>query len=442
MDTSLSWIKKLFPKTLLGRSLVILVTPVLLMPSVMTYICIDHHLTKITDLLALNVAGNAAAAADFLAGTDYEESLQSSAIPFMQERFHITLAILPPTHQIPTPPHHALSKTGWVEKRLYNALNEQLNIPFKAHVNNEETIIDIYSLHKDIRLIFPTKRLFSKTTMLLFWWALITPFLFLCIAAIFMKNQVRPLKHLSDVVDAFGKGRDKGTLRPSGAQEVRKVARAFNAMRERIKRQIEQRTQMLAGVSHDLRTPLTRMELQLAIMEQTPDVAALRGDLKDMGVMLEVYLAFARGEADEVIRTIDLKELLNFAIKPSERKHITLTPVETPCILTGKRNALQRCVMNIVQNGLRYAPHIWIRVKIKKQGIYLFVDDNGPGIPENMYEEIFKPFVRLETSRNIQTGGTGLGLSIARDVARSHGGEITLQPSKKGGLRVIIFLPH
>jgi two-component system osmolarity sensor histidine kinase EnvZ len=286
------------------------------------------------------------------------------------------------------------------------------------------------------------KRIFSSTTYLVYFWAVGTAILLVAVALVFMRNQVRPIRRLAVAAERFGKGQDVPAFKPEGATEVRQASAAFIQMRERIKRQIEQRTAMLAGVSHDLRTPLTRMKLELAMLGDSPDVASLKQDVQQMERMIEGYLAFARGEGREDVQPVDLGELLRKLAADFRREGAEVDlHVEQPVTLSLRREAIRRCLTNLIGNAHRYGGAVSVRVGKRRGGVEVLVDDDGPGVPPDKREEVFKPFVRLDSSRNFDTGGTGLGLTIARDVARGHGGDLTLDESPTGGLRARLWLP-
>ncbi len=258
----------------------------------------------------------------------------------------------------------------------------------------------------------------------------------------FMRNQVKPIRRLANAADDFGKGRDLSDFKLEGATEVRQAASAFIDMRDRIQRQINQRTDMLSGVSHDLRTPLTRMKLQLEMSPGEDAADALKGDIAEMERMLEGYLAFARGEGGESPVMTDLSTLLQDVADRARRNNARIDlHTEGRIDVTLRPNSFDRCITNLVENANRYAEHISIRAGIRDDGVEIVIDDDGPGIPQDQREEVFRPFYRLERSRNPGTGGVGLGLSIAQDSVRTHGGEIILEDSPMGGLRVRIRLP-
>jgi len=259
---------------------------------------------------------------------------------------------------------------------------------------------------------------------------------------LFLRNQIRPILRLADAAEAFGKGRDEPGFRPRGAREVRRAAQAFLEMKARIERAMEQRTAMLAGVSHDLRTVLTRFKLELALIEDGPEVEAMRRDVDEMAQMLEAYIAFARGDSGEQAQPTDMAALLDELKQDAERHgHVTAAVFHGHPIVTARPAALKRCLGNLVSNASRFADKIAITGHRDHRYLTVTVDDDGPGIPPAQREEVFKPFLRLDDARNQDEGGTGLGLAIARDIARSHGGDITLSESPMGGLRASMRIP-
>jgi two-component system osmolarity sensor histidine kinase EnvZ len=263
---------------------------------------------------------------------------------------------------------------------------------------------------------------------------------------LFLRNQIRPILRLAEAADAFGKGRPvPEDFRPRGAREVRQASVAFLEMRERITQHVDQRTTMLAGVSHDLRTVLTRLRLQLAFLGEGAEVQAMKGDLKEMQSMLEDYLAFAKGDGGEVAAQTHVRSLLDEIV--AESQHLAV-PIELKIrrrrrelVLPLKRNAMKRAIGNLVSNAARYGDRIVIRAATEREWLSIEVDDDGPGIPEAERENVFRPFYRLDNSRNQDEGNSGLGLAIARDIAKSHGGDVVLGESGMGGLRAIIRVP-
>jgi two-component system osmolarity sensor histidine kinase EnvZ len=288
----------------------------------------------------------------------------------------------------------------------------------------------------------PERRLFTRATFIFLLWMIGSSIVLSAVALMFMRNQIRPIRRLAHAADSFGKGRDVARFKPEGASEVRQAATAFLEMRDRIRRQMMQRTAMLAGVSHDLRTPLTRMKLQLELMGDNPDIDALREDVTDMETMVEGYLAFARGEEEETAVSTDLAGLVEETADAVRRSGGTVTVrLEGRPVMSVRRLALKRCLSNLAENARRYATRMEISCAARPDAMEITIDDDGPGIPPEHRTDVFRPFFRLDASRNSNTGGSGLGLAIARDIARSHGGDVMLGDSPLGGLRVTVRLP-
>jgi two-component system osmolarity sensor histidine kinase EnvZ len=282
---------------------------------------------------------------------------------------------------------------------------------------------------------------YASNSEIFLFWMIGTSLVLIAIAIAFLRNQIKPILRLADAAESFGMGRD-AKIRPRGAREVRRAAQAFLEMKQRIERSIEQRTAMLAGVSHDLRTLLTRFKLELALLGDSPEIEAMKRDVDEMGRMLEAYLAFARGDSGEQSEPTDMAAFLDELRADAERHgHRATVSFHGYPIVTVKPAAFKRCLANLVSNAARFAGTIAINGHRDHRWLTITVDDDGSGIPVSMREEVFKPFLRLDDARNQDEGGTGLGLAIARDIARSHGGEITLADSPLGGLRATVRVP-
>ncbi len=273
-------------------------------------------------------------------------------------------------------------------------------------------------------------------------WMVATSLVVLTVAILFLRNQIRPIVRLADAAEAFGKGREAPNFRPRGAREVRRAAAAFLEMKSRVERAIEQRTTMLAGVSHDLRTVLTRFKLELALLGDSSEIEAIKKDVDEMAGMLEAYLSFARGDTGEQSAPADMAALLDDLKVDMERNghRVNVAFTGRPEV-TVRPAAFKRCIGNLVSNAVRFASNVAITAHRDHRWLTVAVDDDGPGIPVKLREEVFKPFLRLDDARNQDQGGTGLGLAIARDIARSHGGDITLGDSPLGGLRATVRVP-
>jgi two-component system osmolarity sensor histidine kinase EnvZ len=435
-----AWLKRLAPQGLLGRSLLIIVTPLIVVQLVSTYIFYASHWDTVARRLALGLAGDIGAVIETQrAFPDPESQLRVMRIAANKMDLDIRFqpgGILP---NVPPPPG-----VGMMEAALYDALGERVQRPFMVDATGFEREVAIRVQLSDglLEIFVPRKRLFSSTTYIFVLWMVGTSMLLLGIAIVFMRNQVRSVRKLATAADRFGRGLEVANFKPEGAIEVRQAALAFNVMRERLKRQIQQRTEMLAGVSHDLRTPLTRMKLQLAMMGDIDGRAELEEDVAEMERMVEGYLAFARGEGSEPPASADLGALVEEVAGRFRREGREMdVHVEGRLQMPLRVHALSRALANLIGNAFRYGGHVWVRVVRQDDAAEVIVDDDGPGIPADKREQVFKPFLRLEGSRNIATGGVGLGLTIARDIARGHGGDVVLEDSPLGGLRARLRLP-
>lgn len=429
-------IKAYLPKSMFGRSLLILVAPLVLVETLSVYVFFDNHWESVTKALANNIAGEVATVIALYEANPHEREF----IKFLAGT-HLKLE----TNFIP----HETLKTSVLEEAkdsaLDNALSSKIFTPYAINITSKDIIVTAEVTDGLLQFTTPLKRLQSKTFFLFMLWVAGTSALFLCVAVIFMHNQVKPLRRLAIAADRFGKGRSFPYAKPEGSTEVRKVAQAFLNMKERLQRLLTQRTDMLAGVSHDLRTPLTRMRLQLALMPVSAETEGLQKDVEEMGKMLEGYLTFARGEGLEGTCDTDINELILDAIEGRmySESIIHYTSEKNLPKLCAKPQALKRCLMNLINNAALYGHEVWVSTSTTPESLMIHVEDDGPGIPEDKYTDVFQPFFRLDGSRNMATGGVGLGLSIARDIAHTHGGEITLSRSEThGGLAASLTLPY
>jgi two-component system osmolarity sensor histidine kinase EnvZ len=297
-----------------------------------------------------------------------------------------------------------------------------------------------------LKVVAPRKRVDSTTTRIFMGWMVGLSLLLLMVAIYFLTRQLRPIRRLAWAADNFGKGRDVGDFELAGATEIRQAGAAFNTMRKRILRQLTQRTEMLAAVSHDLRTPLTRMKLELEMLKSAKplpdDIQALQRDVEDMAKVVDGYLAFARGEGQESIAPTDLGAILHEVAERAGQEGVAIDiELERPIMMPLRPVAFRRCVSNLIENAVRYASRVHIRATMEDAQVWIAIDDDGPGVPADQREAVFKPFFRLDASRTPGAGGVGLGLSIARDIVLSHGGDIQLHDAPTGGLRVLIRLP-
>ncbi|MBB89620.1 MAG: two-component sensor histidine kinase [Magnetovibrio sp.] len=432
-------IKNALPKSLLGRALLIIVTPLILLQVVSGLIFYETHWDKVSYRLARSVAGDVAAIVQLVTDDPSEEGRERAAA-LAGRNMDMFVTFLPGAILS----NKAAPPTNDLEEVLDRSMQSFIVKPYRldSESSDRNVSIDVQLADGVLRITTTRKRLFSTTVYVFVIWMIGTSLILFGVATIFMRNQVKPIRRLARAADNFGKGRDVSNFKPEGATEVRQAAQAFMAMRERIQRQITQRTDMLSGVSHDLRTPLTRMKLQLAMFKNVDGVDDLSADVSEMEHMLEGYLAFARGEGTEKPAPTDLGMLLEDVVGQVRRRGRPIDlHLEDQLNLPLRPNAFKRCVTNLVENAARYGQHVSVRAGHRGDAIEITVDDDGPGIPEDKRAEVFRPFFRLDDSRNPETGGVGLGLTIARDVVRSHGGEILLSESPAGGLRGRIRLP-
>ncbi|MSO64820.1 MAG: HAMP domain-containing protein [Alphaproteobacteria bacterium] len=437
-----SLLKRTMPKTLFGRALIIVVAPVVLLQVILSVVFFEAHWYTVTRRLSLGLAGDIAMVIRLL--PDDEERAKALALSYLDLDITYLKGAVLDVGSVQRP-------FNIPDRMLRQALEERLFRRFAVNTREFGDKVEIRVQASDgvLRILTPRKRLDSTTTSIFVLWMVGSSLILLAIAVVFLRNQMRPIRRLVSAANELGKGRDIEDIRPAGATEIREATKAFLAMRERIQRQVAQRTEMLAGVSHDLRTPLTRMKLELAMAAESVDVRNLENDVRDMETMIEGYLAFARGQDTERPEATDLRHLLQDVVDGARRQGRDVALVASgDLVLPVRPNALKRCIQNLVDNAQRYSatadgapPHVEILAIRQPLAIEIAVDDRGPGIAPARYEEAFKPFSRLDESRKPGVPGVGLGLTIARDIARIHGGDLTLDRAPIGGLRALVHLP-
>lgn len=435
------WVRKILPRTLFARSLLIIVVPVLLFQVVVTTVFVDNHWRKVTSRLAYSVAGEITVMADMM-GDRYDPRLLEALKTLGEKRLSLLVSAEPGAHITP-----GINTSGTWEpfsaEALSGQLQTQLGRPFSITYGPDDKWADIsVQMPWGVFHVYALeRRLLSTSTYIFLLWMIGSSIVLFTIAVIFMRNQVRPIHRLAVAAERLGMGREITYFKPEGAREVRSAGRAFLNMYERIRRQIEQRTTMLAGISHDLRTPLTRLKLGLSMLPPGSDVEALKGDVNDMERMINSYLEFVRGEGKESVSRIDLKELIN-KLASSVIRHGKQIEVDVEELNVQLRPvAFERALQNLISNAEKYAERIWVSAKREGDEIIILIEDNGYGLSDNLMEEVFKPFYRADSSRNSSTGGVGLGLPIARDIVHSHGGQLWLEKSEYGGLKAVLHLP-
>ena len=435
-------IKNILPQTLFGRALLIIVTPLILMQAISTFVFFDRHWDTMTRRLAHTLAGDIAFNVDSL--TPLPKQLDLNQI-FLKadDILHIRLTYSPEEILVKKKPFQQWDR---VRKSLRDALKERVRRPFSIDTIKKERRIEIkVQLPQGLLNVnVHEKRLYSSTPYIFLMWMIGSSLVLFAIAIIFMRNQIRPIRRLAIAARSFGMGRGSSEIKPSGAKEVRQATQAFRQMRERISRQFAQRTEMLAGVSHDLRTPLTRMKLQIEMLERTPETRELQDDIQEMERMIDGYLTFARGEGSESLSKINLASLIEEIISTERRDGSVINFVnksKTIKSVTLRPQAIKRAITNLIINSKKYAETVKVEFEYNSEHAIITIDDNGPGIKPEHRDDVFKAFFRLDPSRNTDTGGTGLGLTIAKDIIQSHGGDLLLSDASLGGLRATITLP-
>ncbi len=435
-----AWIKRVLPRTMFGRSLLIVVVPLILLQAIATWVFYDRHWAAVSWRLSAGVAGDIGLLIEALtlANSPSETArLLENAAALTDLDFTLNRG-----DRLPPPP----PATGsLLEDQLTQAMQGRVALPYRiANTEDPRGIrIEVQLPQGVLAVEAPRKRLYSSTTYIFVMWMVGSSLVLLAVATVFLRNQVKSLRRLAAAADGFGKGRPVPFFKVEGAVEIRQAALAFVTMRNRIQRQIRQRTQMLAGVSHDLRTPLTRMKLALELLGDDPAIEELKSDVAEMERMVHGYLEFARGEGTEEPVETDISLLLDEVAAAMRREGTPLSVAAgAECVMPVRPNALRRCLGNLIANARRHGSHVWLTGVAVGDGIDILVDDDGPGIAEADRGRVFRAFVRLDPSRNPSTGGVGLGLTIARDVARSHGGDVRLETSPHGGLRARVHLPR
>ena len=434
------------PAGLYRRAMLILIVPVLLMQVLVAGFILDRHWDNVTKVLARALSREVGILVELYNRSDKSEAAANDIEKLAHDRLSLELTVLR-NATLPTFPQPAFYQLFDVKMQKY--LARETSKPFSVVGNSPDGMVEI-QVEVEPGLIFKVKTEEDRA------WAANTPFLMLLmlgstalllsIAALFLRNQIRPILELANAAHDFGLGRDNKQFRPRGAAEIREAGQSFLDMRRRIARHVEQRTAMLAGVSHDLRTILTRFKLELAVIGDNPKVHPLKEDVDEMQRMLEDYMAFVKGDGGEQITSVSISEALATTIESVERDRPDSDAIIELGALPGgdvklKANAFRRLLSNLIGNAARYSSRVKVTGEIKEDRLWLYVDDNGPGIPEADREHAFRPFVRLDNARNLDETGTGLGLAIALDIAHAHGGDIFLEDSAMGGLRATVKLP-
>ncbi len=430
------------PKSLFGRSLFIVGLPLIFLQIFLGYFFFERHWDDVGRRLVLSVAGEIALISEKIIEANNNSIVEKKIFINSNKYFGAKLTIIPDSKLSKKELIHP--KKSRLDKALSKSLKERIKFPhtFNTTKKNNKVTILVQLPNKILITEISKKRLYSSTTYIFIAVMILSSLFLLGLAIFFLRQQISPLKELSNAADAFGKGDTFFALKPRGADEVRHVTHAFLDMRERIRLHIEQRTDMLAGVSHDLRTPLTRMKLQIEMLEKEEDKIGLKEDVNQMEQMIEVYLSFIKEKEEGTRIKSDISSLIGSIILDAKRNGDIITPKLIETVDAKIRvSDLRRAITNLTSNASRVSTKIEISLIKKEKNANIIIDDNGPGIDKKDYSSVFKAFYRIESSRNLSTGGLGLGLTIARDITRSHGGEIKLEKSPLGGLRAVLSIP-
>ena len=434
------WLRRHMPKGLFPRTILIIVIPMLLLQSLMAFLFMQKHWETVTRRLSQAVVGEIASVISVIEAYPQDPDFETITHIASQD-LKLSISVLPPS---PLPSPRPKPFFSLLDRALSEEIRTQIGRPFWIDTVGKSQFVEIriQMKHNVLRVITRRSQTYASNSHIFLVWMVSTSLVLLGVALLFLRNQIRPIQKLADSMESFGKGHRVEGFRPRGAEEVRRATAAFQRMSRRIERQIEQRTIMLAGVSHDLRTILTRFRLELALIGDNEETEGLKRDIEEMNSMLEAYLAFARGDGDEIPSDIDIALLVEDLEADAETAgaNASSSYSGTPVVRV-KASAFRRCLTNLVANAARHGKRVEISGRHEYGWLTITVDDDGPGIPAENREDAFRPFHRFDDARNLDSTGTGLGLTIARDIARGHGGDLVLEDSPLGGLRAVVRIP-
>ena len=428
-------IKKFIPSTLIGRSIIIIFVPIIILVLLTSLVFYQTSWSIISKRLTESVVADINVLVKLI-----DVNLENYALEIANKDFKMDIKII--DDEVIDPLSIKLNR-GILSRRLEQSLSN-LKKPFVYDLSNLENgaLIKIQLNNKLLIINVDKDRVYSQTAFVFLLWMIFASLILLFLSYFLMNKQLKPLKRLAIIAETFGRGLDAPELKSVGAYEIRQTSQAFNQMRTRINRFLKQRTDMLAGVSHDLRTPLTRMKLQVSLIKDKKAKSELELDINEMTAMLDSYVSFVKTESPETIENIVINDLIKDCTKNFDRSKYKIQINEKNTIQTsGRPIQLKRAFQNIINNSKRYGDKIIINIYLNDDGCNIEINDNGPGIPKESFEDVFKPFFTLDPSRNKLKGESGLGLTITRDIIRSHGGEIKLGKSQLGGLKLSVLLP-
>ena len=431
------YLKKILPKRLFYRALLIVAVPVITIQLIITIVFFDSLWIKTNKGMTRTLVNEISA---FVEAYQNEENDKQEVTNLFSLFLDLNIELVVDEKLSDQ------NKERWfspIDRTLRRELKSKFSPEiFWFNTTNYKELVDLRIKYEDgyFKFLVPKDRVTSTSARIFALWITVPAIIMVIISLIFLKNQTRPITNLARAAERFGKGEDIEEFKPSGALEIRQAGHEFDKMRKRIERHLNQRTEMLSGISHDLRTPLTRMKLQLAFLKDKDAVDKLTDDINEMEKMLNEYLQFTSSSYVEKDEMFNLSELIEEIIKKYNNKNISHNLIPR-IYINGRKNLINRSLNNLIDNGLKYANKVEISLTKKNTNLFIIIDDDGPGIPKKEHENVFKPFYKMDKGRNDSKSSVGLGLSIASDIIKSHGGNIMLEKSKFNGLRVKIFLP-
>ena len=430
------FIKKLLPKQLFYRGLLIVATPIIILQITILIVFFDSLWIKTNKGMTRSLVSEIVTIIDIYNNESHYN--KQMVTDLYNQNFNFSVRFLE-NEKLPD-----IKVERWFSP-MDRTLRRELKPKFNEYWFNtmaHKEVVDLRIKFRDgvLQIFFPKERIQASSIRIFSLWITLPAFLLILVAMIFLKNQTRPIIKLAEASEKFGRGEDIEEFRPSGALEIRKAGYEFNRMRKRIIKHLNQRSEMLSGISHDLRTPLTRIKLQLALIKDIEISKKLSGDVDEMEKMLNDYLQFSKSTFSDKTETFDISELIKSIVKKYENADISIDQPEKT-IFTGRKNLIQRCLSNLIDNALKYATKVKVKQEKIRKTIVIIIEDDGPGISSSEYENVFKPFYKIDKGRSEAKSSVGLGLSISSDIIRSHGGTIELRKSETGGLEVMISLP-
>ena len=430
-------LKKILPKGLFYRALIIVAAPIILLQVTITVVFFDSIWIKANKGMTRSLVSEVKTLLDAY------RSNETSDVNFLTNLYKKNFDFV-----INIKKNEKLPVTK--SDRRFSPMDRSLRREMKPVFGNQYwfdtvTYIDLVDLRiqnnsEIIQIFFPKKKIAPSSVRVFVLWITLPSIILILIAILFLRNQTRPIVKLSKAAERFGKGERVDDLRPSGSLEIRKATLEFDKMMKRINKHLNQRSEMLSGISHDLRTPLTRLKLQLAMMDKKETAKKMASDIDEMEKMLNDYLQYAKSQSEEDYVSIDVQNVLKDVLKNYDQNKYEFSSMEN-LIIQGRKNLIRRSFANIIENGFSYGNKIYVQIKKSVGSVVIIIDDDGPGIPKKEYENVFKPFYRIDKSRSLNRSGVGLGLSIAQDIVKSHGGNISLSENKYNGLSVRVSLP-